>query len=54
MSEALGQTLFYASQTGKQPGILLIIQTGQDNAHLERLNQVIEYFNLPIDVWSID
>jgi hypothetical protein len=51
--EAVGQSLHYASKAGKRPGIVLIIETHEDNRYLERLNSVIEYYNLPIDVRAV-
>jgi hypothetical protein len=51
--EAIGQSLHYASKVGKRPGIVLIIEKHEDNKYFKRLNSVIEYYNLPIDVWRV-
>ena len=50
---AIGQSLHYALQTNKRPGILLIIESPKDRKYWERLNRVIKTYNLPIDVWTI-
>jgi hypothetical protein len=52
-SEAVGQSAYYAIQTGKKPGIVLILETMKDRKYWIRLNTTIEHFNLPIDTWSI-
>ena len=51
--EAVGQSLHYASQVSKRPGIVLIIEKREDNKYFKRLNSVIEYYNLPIDVRAV-
>ena len=50
--EAIGQSLYYASYTGKRAGILLIIERKKDLKYWYRLNSVIQYYGLPIDVWT--
>jgi hypothetical protein len=52
-AEAIGQSAFYAIQTGKKAGIVLILETMKDRKYFIRLNTTIEHFNLPIDTWSI-
>lgn len=49
--EAIGQALYYAIQTGKRAGIVLIIEHPKDRKHWIRLNTVIEHYRLPIDTW---
>ena len=51
-AEAVGQSLHYARMTGQQAGILLIVEESKDEKHLERLNKLIEYHELPIKVWT--
>ena len=51
-AEAIGQALFYASMTEKQPGIVLIAGP-RDNAQVIRLFTVIHRWGLPIDVWVV-
>jgi hypothetical protein len=52
-TEAVGQSAYYALQTGKKGGIVLILETLKDRKDWVRLNISIEHFNLPIDTWSI-
>ena len=52
-SEAVGQSSYYAFQTGKKPGIVLILETIKDRKYWIRLNTTIDHFNLPIDTWSV-
>jgi hypothetical protein len=43
----------HAIQTGKKPGIVLILETMKDRKFWIRLNTTVEYFGLPIDTWNI-
>jgi hypothetical protein len=43
-SEAVGQSAYYALQTGKKAGIVLILETMKDRKYWIRLNTTIEYF----------
>ena len=52
-AEAVGQSAYYAIQTGKKAGIVLILETMKDRKYWIRLNTTIEHFSLPIDTWSI-
>lgn len=52
-AEAVGQSAYYALQTGKKAGIVLILETMKDRKYWIRLNTTIDNFNLPIDTWSI-
>jgi len=52
-AEAIGQALFYSAETGKKPGILIIMETPQERRFLKRLRHVIKTYNLPIRVWVI-
>jgi hypothetical protein len=51
--ETVGQSAYYAIQTKKKAGIVLILETMKDRKYWIRLNTTIEHFNLPIDTWSI-
>ena len=51
--EALGQSLYYGLQTGKKPGIVLIIEESTDLKYWLRLNSTILHYELPIDTWQI-
>ena len=51
-TEAVGQSMYYSLQTEKKAGIVLILETMEDQKYWMRLNRTVEYFNLPIDTWS--
>ncbi len=53
-AEAIGQSLYYASCTGKRAGVVLIVDKDKDGRYLRRLNEAITYAKLPIDVWVMD
>ena len=48
--EAIGQSLYYASQTGKKPGILLLIRKDNSEKHIRKIKEVISYFNLDVEL----
>jgi len=50
-AEAIGQALYYSSQTGLPPGIVLIMEKESDDKFLLRLKTTINHWNLPIKVW---
>jgi hypothetical protein len=51
-AEAIGQALYYAGQTGRKPGIVLIINgNDRDRAYIDRLERTIKTASLDIDVW---
>ena len=52
-AEAIGQALYYAIQTGKKAGIVLILEKEKDRKYWIRLNTIIQYYGLPIDTWQI-
>jgi len=52
-AEVIGQSSYYAIQTGKNPGIVLILESMKDRKFWIRLNTTVEYFGLPIDIWNI-
>ena len=52
-AEAIGQSAYYALQTGKKGGVVLILETMKDKKFWIRLNTTIEHFNLPIDTWKV-
>jgi len=51
-AEAVGQSLHYAKMTGEKAGILLIVEDKKDKKHFSRLENVINFHNLPITVWT--
>ena len=52
-AEALGQSSYYALQTGRKPGIVLILENMKDRKYWIRLNTTIQHYTLPIDTWNI-
>ncbi|GAA5482077.1 hypothetical protein [Haloferula sargassicola] len=48
---AIGQALWYAMQTNKKAGIVVIIKNAKDAGDAIRLESVIEHNRLPIRVW---
>lgn len=52
--EAIGQSLNYGFQFNRKAGILLILEKPSDRKHFIRVNSIIEHYNLPIKVWTID
>jgi len=53
-AESIGQSLFYGFQTGKQPGIVLILESIHDRTFWLRLNSTIDHYHLPIKTWVIE
>ena len=52
--EAIGQALWYALQTNKKAGIVLICEDKSDYLHAIRLRSTIQYAKLDIKVWTHD
>jgi len=53
-AESLGQALYYGSQTGRRPGVVLIMEKPGDKRYRERLDGAIRGYELPVDVWEMD
>jgi len=56
-AEALGQSLNYAAETDKRPGIILVCKRGTEPRCLSwalRLEQTIARWRLPVTVWLCD
>jgi hypothetical protein len=51
-ADAVGWSLRSALQTGRRAGIVLIEEGAADAVHRQRLDALIERFDLPIRVWS--
>lgn len=47
--EAIGQSLWYAMNTGRKAGIVLILEKESDKKYLKRLQLEIKHYNLPIE-----
>lgn len=52
--EGIGQALYYGLQTGKTPGVALILRGNKDYKYWLRMNSTIDAFNLPIKTWKIE
>ena len=48
--EAIGQSLYYASQTNKKPGIILLIRKNNSEKHIRKVKEVINFFELDINL----
>jgi len=46
--ESIGQSLYYAAETGKKPGILLLVRKKNSDKHIRKVKRVIENWSLPI------
>ena len=54
-AEAIGQALYYAVQTEKTPGIVLILEKESDYKYLIRLNTTLQYHHLEyVKTWTIE
>lgn len=52
-AESIGQALYYGLKTGRQPAVVLIMETpGKDSRHLKRLEVVAKKYNLKI--WTVE
>ncbi|WP_188008559.1 hypothetical protein [Grimontia hollisae] len=52
-AEAIGQSIYYSSQTGKKAGIVLIVDEQTKDRYLARLTAAIDAAELDIDVETI-
>ena len=48
--EAIGQSLYYASQTKLKPGIYLLIKKDNSEKYIRKIQEVIRYFDLGIEL----
>ena len=48
-AEAVGQSLKYASNSGRRAGIMLILKSEKDEKYFHRLSLMINHYGLPID-----
>lgn len=52
-AKALGHALYYSLQSGKKPGVVLIVEDEkQDLRYWLRLNTTILHFKLPVETWE--
>lgn len=52
--EGIGQALGYALETGRRPGVVLILKKPRDRRYLQKLDEIIKAFDLPVDTWAIE
>lgn len=50
-AESIGQSLHYSYKTGKQAGIVLILEQDKDKVYYDRLIPLCKMYN--IELWSI-
>ena len=50
-AEAIGQALHYSQETGRQGGIVLILERTSDDKYWKRLNKIIDQAHLNIKTW---
>ena len=53
-AESIGQSLYYSLQTGKNAGIVLILEKPSDRKYWIRLNSIIEHKKLDIKTWKVE
>lgn len=53
-AEAIGQSLNYAMQTGKRPGVALIVLSPSDNKYVERVRKISACYRLGLTIYPID
>ena len=53
-AEAIGQSLNYAMQTGKRPGVALIVLYPSDNKYIERVRKISAEYSLGLTIYPID
>ena len=51
--EAVGQSLDYSMLTGKQAGVVLVVRKKDELIHWQRLNNLIQHYQLPITTWRL-
>lgn len=51
-AEAIGQSLMYAHETGKQPGILLIIEQPKDLKYLDQIHPITDRLGIRLQIIS--
>ena len=52
--EAIGQSLYYSSETGKLPGILLLIRKENSEKHIEKVQKVNKFHDLDIKIMTLN
>ena len=52
-SEAIGQSLWYAEQTGLKPAIVLVMDNLGDTKYYDKLRKILGYVEIPIALWKM-
>ena len=52
--ESIGKSLHSAILTEKQPGLVLFMEKEEENLHIQKVNAIIERFDLPITTWMVE
>ena len=52
--EGISQALHYSMKTGRPGGLLLIVEDKGDWKYVDRARTLIEFYNLPITVYTIE
>ena len=52
--EAVGQAMYYGLQTGKEPGIVLIMEKPGDYKYWLRMNSTLEHYRVPVKMWKLE
>ena len=50
----IGQALYNGRQTGKTPGVVLIIEKESDEKYFRRLQDTVAHYSLPMTVWAYE
>jgi hypothetical protein len=51
--EGVSQALHYSMKTGRPGGLLLIVESDKDWKFVDRARNLVEFFQLPITVYTI-
>lgn len=52
-AESIGQALYYASQTNRRAGVVLILRNPKDERYVRRLKAVVVEAGVELDIWLI-
>jgi hypothetical protein len=52
-AESIGQALYYSLQTGRKPGIVLILENPYDRKYWIRLHTVLKENKIDIQTWQM-
>jgi len=52
-AESIGQSIYYATVTGRKPGVVLIVESPRDCRHILKIRLAIKSYWIPIDIQLI-